>query len=91
MRQIDGLYAQRYDHLRKNDGSLFRGRYKVIVMDEHSYLLQVSRCVHRNPIELRMPLVTRLEVSTMPFYTLAIRLALASHQLFNHALMLLSN
>ncbi|MBL4622413.1 MAG: transposase [Immundisolibacteraceae bacterium] len=61
MRHIDGVYTQRHNRLRKTDGPLFRGRYKSIVIDASSYLLQVSRYIHRNPIEVRTPLVGKLE------------------------------
>lgn len=57
MRHIDGVFTQRHNRLKKTDGSLFRGRYKAIVIDASSYLLQVSRYIHRNPIELKKPLV----------------------------------
>jgi len=61
MRHIDGVYTQRHNRRKRTDGSLFRGRYKSIVVDASSYLLQVSRYIHRNPIELKKPLVTNLE------------------------------
>ncbi|OUS16315.1 hypothetical protein A9Q88_07350 [Gammaproteobacteria bacterium 50_400_T64] len=61
MRHIDGVYTQRHNRLKKTDGSLFRGRYKAIVIEANSYLLQVSRYIHRNPIELARPLVENLE------------------------------
>jgi REP element-mobilizing transposase RayT len=51
MRHVNGLYTQRYNRLRKTDGSLFRGRYKAICVEEDSYQLQLSRYIHRNPIE----------------------------------------
>jgi hypothetical protein len=35
----------------ESDGSLFRGRYKAILVDVDAYLLNVSRYIHRNPIE----------------------------------------
>jgi len=60
MRHIDGLYTQRHNRRKKTDGSLFRGRYKAIVIDTSSYLLQVSRYIHRNPVELKKPLVNDL-------------------------------
>ena len=50
MRQINGVYTQRYNRLEKTDGPLFRGRYKAILIDKDSYLLQVSRYIHLNPI-----------------------------------------
>lgn len=61
MRHIDGVYTQRYNRLRNTDGPLFRGRYKAIVIDASSHLLQVSRYIHRNPLEGRQPLEGRLE------------------------------
>ena len=53
MRHINGLYTQRYNRLKRTDGPLFRGRYKSILVDETAYLLQVSRYIHRNPIEVK--------------------------------------
>ncbi len=60
MRHINGVYTQRYNKLKKTDGPLFRGRYKAIVVDVDNYLLQVSRYIHRNPIETKTPLVKSL-------------------------------
>jgi len=54
MRHINGVYTQRYNRSHKTDGSLFRGRYKAIIVEEDSYQLQVSRYIHRNPIEAGM-------------------------------------
>ncbi len=61
MRHINGVYTQRYNRLKKTDGPLFRGRYKAILVDRDAYLLQLSRYIHRNPIEMKRPLVARLE------------------------------
>ncbi|VAW88818.1 hypothetical protein MNBD_GAMMA17-1283 [hydrothermal vent metagenome] len=60
MRHINGVYTQRYNRLRKTDGPLFRGRYKAILIDASSYLLPLSRYIHRNPIETRKPLVRNI-------------------------------
>lgn len=46
MRQVDGLYTQHYQRLRKSEGSLFRGRYKSVVIQEDKYLLPLTRYVH---------------------------------------------
>ncbi len=54
MRHINGVYTQRYNRLHKTDGPLFRGRYKAILIEEDSYQLQVSRYIHRNPLEAQM-------------------------------------
>lgn len=61
MQHIDGLYTQRHNRLKDTDGSLFRGRYKAIVIDASEYLLQVSRYIHRNPVEVKKPLTDTLE------------------------------
>jgi len=55
MRHINGIYTQRYNRLQKTDGPLFRGRYKAILVDKDAYLLQLSRYIHRNPIEIKGP------------------------------------
>jgi len=60
MRHIDGVYTQRHNRLKQTDGSLFRGRYKAIIIDASNYLLQVSRYIHRNPLDLKKPLVNRV-------------------------------
>jgi REP element-mobilizing transposase RayT len=60
MRHINGVYTQRYNRLKNSDGPLFRGRYRAILVDEDAYLLQLSRYIHRNPIETRKPMVEDL-------------------------------
>ena len=46
MRQIDGLYTQHYQKLKKSEGSLFRGRYKAVLVQADKYLLPLSRYIH---------------------------------------------
>jgi len=58
MRHINGVYTQRYNVLNKCDGTLFRGRYKAILVDADSYLLELVRYIHRNP--LRAGIVKKL-------------------------------
>ncbi len=50
MRHINGVYTQRYNRRHRKDGQLFRGRYKAVVVDGDSYLLEVLRYIHRNPM-----------------------------------------
>lgn len=50
MRHLDGLYTQRFNRLHRRDGALFRGRYKAIVVDKDTYLTQVVRYIHLNPL-----------------------------------------
>lgn len=46
MRQVDGLYTQQYQRLKKTDGSLFRGRYKAVLVQADKCLLPLSRYLH---------------------------------------------
>ena len=54
MRHINGVYTQYYNLDEMTDGQLFRGRYKAIIVDGDSYLLQVSRYIHLNPSVAKM-------------------------------------
>ena len=60
MRHINGVYTQRHNRLKRTDGPLFRGRYKAILVDKDAYLLQLSRYIHRNPIEVKRHIVADL-------------------------------
>jgi len=51
MRHLDGIYTQRFNRAHGFDGPLFRGRFKSILIDADSYLLQLVRYIHRNPIK----------------------------------------
>ena len=61
MQHINGKYTQWHNRKRGKDGTLFRGRYKSVLVDEDSYLLQLSRYIHRNPLEVKRKMVERLE------------------------------
>jgi len=54
MRHLDGIYTQRYNRVHQSDGSLFRGRYKAILIDAESYLMQLVRYIHLNPVEAKL-------------------------------------
>jgi REP element-mobilizing transposase RayT len=47
-------YARKFNRQNKIDGPLFRGRFKAIVIDAEDYLVQVSRYIHRNPVEAKL-------------------------------------
>lgn len=51
LRHLNGLYTQRYNRAYRTDGPLFRGKYKAILVDADTYLLQLVRYIHRNPVE----------------------------------------
>ena len=50
MRHLNGVYTQRFNIRHACDGQLFRGRFKSILVDGDSYLLQLVRYIHRNPL-----------------------------------------
>jgi REP element-mobilizing transposase RayT len=50
MRHVNGLYTQRYNRRQKVDGQLFRGRYKSLLVEEDSHLVELLRYIHRNPV-----------------------------------------
>ncbi len=54
MRHIDGIYTQRYNRRHKTVGQVFAGRYKSILVDADSYLLDVVRYIHKNPVRAGM-------------------------------------
>ena len=51
MRHVDGIYTQRFNRRHRRDGTLFRGRYKAILIDADEYLAAVVRYIHLNAIE----------------------------------------
>ena len=59
MRHVDGVYTQRFNRAHNVDGSLFRGRYKAMVVEADKYLLELVRYIHRNPV--RAGLVGRVD------------------------------
>ncbi|MCK5604293.1 transposase [Candidatus Pacearchaeota archaeon] len=50
MRHVNGVYTQRFNRCHRLDGQLFRGRYKAILVEEDSYLLELLRYIHLNPL-----------------------------------------
>ncbi len=51
MHYLNGMYARYYNSNSNKDGSIFKGRYKSILVDADNYFLQVSRYIHLNPVE----------------------------------------
>jgi REP element-mobilizing transposase RayT len=50
MRQLNGLYTQGYNRRHRTVGHLFQGRYKAILIQKESHLLEVCRYVVLNPL-----------------------------------------
>jgi putative transposase len=54
MHYINSSYTTYTNVKRKRSGHLFQGRYKAIVIDKDSYLLELSRYLHLNPVRVNM-------------------------------------
>jgi REP element-mobilizing transposase RayT len=50
MRQLNGIYTQHFNRHHRRVGHLFQGRYKAILVEKDSYLLELSRYLHLNPV-----------------------------------------
>ena len=49
MRHVDGDYVRHFNFRHKRVGALWQGRYKAILVQDASYLLECSRYIHLNP------------------------------------------
>ena len=54
MHSLNGSYTTYINVKRKRSGHLFQGRYKSIVIEKDSYLLELSRYIHLNPVRANM-------------------------------------
>jgi len=54
MRQLNGLYTQRFNQRHQRAGHLFQGRYQAILVDKDNYLLELSRYVVLNPVRAKI-------------------------------------
>jgi putative transposase len=54
MRQLNGVYTQRFNQQHQRVGHVFQGRYKSILVQKESYLLELSRYIVLNPVRAGM-------------------------------------
>lgn len=54
MRQLNGVYTQRYNKRHGKTGHVFQGRFKAILVQKDSYLLELSRYVVLNPVRAKI-------------------------------------
>ena len=54
MRHLNGVYTQKFNRRHKRVGHVFQGRYKAILVEKDSYLLELSRDVVLNPVRAGM-------------------------------------
>jgi REP-associated tyrosine transposase len=50
MRQLNGLYARRFNDCHGREGHVFQARFRSILVDNEPYLLEVCRYVVLNPV-----------------------------------------
>lgn len=54
MRQLNGVYTQKFNRSHRRVGHLFQGRYKAILVERNSYLLELCRYIVLNPVAAHM-------------------------------------
>jgi REP element-mobilizing transposase RayT len=54
MRQLNGAYTQHFNWRHRLVGHLFQGRYKAILVQKESYLLELSRYIVLNPLRAKV-------------------------------------
>ncbi len=54
MRQLNGVYTQRFNRRQGRVGHVFQGRYKAILVQKDSYLLELARYIVLNPVRAQM-------------------------------------
>jgi putative transposase len=54
MRQLNGVYTQRFNRRHRRVGHVFQGRYKGIIVQKDTYLLELARYIVLNPVRARM-------------------------------------
>ncbi|RQW89018.1 MAG: addiction module toxin RelE [Geobacter sp.] len=54
MRQLNGVYTQAFNRAHRRDGHLFKGRFKAILVEKESHLLELCRYIVLNPVRAGM-------------------------------------
>lgn len=54
MRQLNGVYTQRFNRAHGRVGHVFQGRYKALLVERGPYWLELARHVVLNPVRARM-------------------------------------
>src|SRR5574337_356048 len=84
MRQLNGVYTQAFNRRYGQVGHVLQGRFKAILVDRDSYLLEVCRYVELNPV--RAGLIEQVEAWAWSSYAAHVGLAAAPPWLDTSAL-----
>jgi len=60
MRQLNGVYTQSFNRRHGRSGHVLQGRFKAILVEKESYLLELARYVVLNPVRAGMARYPRL-------------------------------
>lgn len=54
MKYLNGTYTQQYNRRHQRVGHVFQGRFKAILVEKDSYLLELARYIVLNPVRAQM-------------------------------------
>jgi REP element-mobilizing transposase RayT len=54
MQYLNGIYTQSFNRMHHRVGHVFQGRFKAILVEKESYLLELSRYIVLNPVRAHM-------------------------------------
>jgi putative transposase len=54
MRQLNGIYTQKFNRRHSRIGHVFNGRFKAILVDKDNYLLELARYLVLNPVRANL-------------------------------------
>lgn len=54
MHNLNTAYTGYFNHKYKRVGHLFQGRYRAILVEKESYLVELSRYIHLNPVRAKL-------------------------------------
>jgi putative transposase len=54
MQLLNGIYTQRFNRVTKRSGHIFQGRFKAILVEKESHLLELARYIVLNPVRARL-------------------------------------
>jgi REP element-mobilizing transposase RayT len=66
MRSVETAFALRFNFLYRKQGHVFQGRYRSVLCEKRSYLLELIRYIHLNPV--RAHLVDQARQPNWPFF-----------------------
>lgn len=54
MQRLNGAYTRAFNRAHRRVGHVLQGRYKAIVVQKESYLVELCRYIHLNPVRSRL-------------------------------------